>query len=236
MTAIRYASTSLAILAAACAGSPAVSSDFPSIPWQTSSVEDPAYRVGPGDTLDVSVPSAPELSRTVIVAPDGRIRMPLTGPIFASGQTVDEIRTSIITALTPELHDPRVDVIATGFGSQRAFIGGAVDKPGIIELPGQIDPLQAIILAGGFTDISDTRQVLLIRRMPGGEVKSALFDIRTGLQDPALAAWGPLQRFDIVYVSKTWIARENQFVRQYIRQALPIDFSIFFGIGSDDIF
>lgn len=223
-------------LLAACTTPPVTSSDFPTGTWHRYDGHDQPYLLWPGDTIDVTLATAPELSRTLIVAPDGQIRMPLVGAIAAAGKTVDEVKADLVAAFSVELNDPSLEIVAVEFGSQRAFIGGAVGQPGIIDLPGQIDPLQAIIIAGGFTDVSDTKQVLLIRRVPGGEVKSALFDIRAGLKDPALASWGPIQRFDVVYVSKTWIAQENLFVRQYLRNALPVDFSIFFGVTGSGLF
>ena len=41
----------------------------------------PAYRFFPGDEVEVTVFSAPELSRTVTVGPDGRITLPMIAPV-----------------------------------------------------------------------------------------------------------------------------------------------------------
>ena len=224
------------VLVTACASPPATSPDFEPAAWQSFDGSDAYYLIGPGDTVDINVVTAPELSRSLTISPDGRLRMPLIGPVAAAGKTVEEIEISLMQAYARELNDPRLDIIPTGFASQQVFVGGAVGQPGLVQLPGQIGPLQAIIMAGGFTEESDTKQVLLIRRAPGGTVKSALFDIHAGLRDPELANWGPLQRFDVVYVSRTWIAQENLFVQQYIRDALPVDFSIFYDISDSGIF
>ena len=132
--------------------------------------------------------------------------------------------------MATELNDPDVDVLLTGTASQRIFVGGDVAAPGMFDMPGQIDPLQAIIMAGGVTETGNARTVVLMRRMPGGEVKSAVFDLKAGVYDPNLADWSPLRRFDVVYVTRKRIADQNLFVRQYIRDALPIDFSLFYDI------
>jgi polysaccharide export outer membrane protein len=222
---------------ASCASKQVTSPDFPSSAWQSYAGSDAPYILWTGDTLDVDVVTAPELSRqALLIGPDGRISMPLVGPIQAAGRSADEVRNSLMTALGSQLRDPRLTVSATAFGSQRIFVGGQVATPGIIDLPGQIGPLQAIIMAGGLTPEADAKEVLLMRRLPGGEVKSATFNIKAGLLDPAAANWGPLQRFDIVYVSPTWIAKENLFVRQYIRNALPVDFSLFFDVTGGGLF
>jgi len=160
--------------------------------------------------------------------------MPYSGPILAAARTVDEVRDGVQTAMARELNDPDIDVLLTGTASQRVFVGGEVTNPGMFEMPGLIDPLQAIIMAGGVTDEGRVRTVVLMRRMPGGEVKSAVFDLKAGIYDPSLADWAPLRRFDVIYVTRKPVANQNLFVRQYIRDALPIDFSLFYDIAGNN--
>ncbi|MEO1554099.1 MAG: SLBB domain-containing protein, partial [Pseudomonadota bacterium] len=158
-------------------------------------------------------------------------RMPYSGPILAAARTVDQVREGVQYAMATELNNPDIDVLLAGTASQRIFVGGDVTSPGLFEMPGLIDPLQAIIMAGGVTDTGNARTVVLMRRMPGGAVKSAVFDLKAGVYDPSLADWAPLRRFDVVYVTRKPIADQNLFVRQYIRDALPIDFSLFYDIA-----
>ncbi|MEO0607342.1 MAG: polysaccharide biosynthesis/export family protein [Pseudomonadota bacterium] len=222
------------ILAACQTAEPVTSEVFPEHEWRFEDGQDAIYLLAPGDQLDVIVHTAPELTRTITIGPDGRFRMPYTAPIQASARTVDQVREAVIAAMASELNDPDIDVLIAATASQRVFVGGDVTNPGLFDLPGQIDPLQAIIMAGGMTDAGRASQVILLRRMPGGEVKSAVFDVRAGLYDPSLAGWTPLRRFDVVYVSRKPIADQNLFVRQYVRDALPIDFSLFYDVGGRD--
>ena len=129
------------------------------------------------------------------------------------------------------MKNPDLDVFITEFGSQQIFVGGEVNTAGMLPLPGQIDPLQAVILAGGFTNEARRKEVVVIRRLPGGEVRSIVFDLQSGVFDPEFATWLPLRRFDVVYVPKTRIASQNLWVQQYIRQALPIEFSLFYDVS-----
>lgn len=231
MRALSHIHLALAVFLTACAFNPVPSADFPAATWHDQTGLDAPYLLWTGDTLEINVTTAPELSRTaVIIAPDGRIRVPLAGSFQAAGLTIDDLETEISDALDDELRDPRVFVAATAFGSQQVFVSGQVAEPGVFPLPGQIGPLQAISMAGGFRDTANAKQVLLIRRLPGGEVKSAIYNIEQGLLDPTAANWGPLQRFDIVYVSPSAIARENLFVQQYLRNSLPVDFSLFIDV------
>ena len=222
------------VLSACQTNAPVESAVFPQKEWRHEDGADAFYLLAPGDQLEVIVHSAPELRRTVTVGPDGLFRMPYSPPILAAARTVDEVRAGVQSAMATELNDPDIDVLLAGTQSQRIFVGGDVTSPGMFDMPGQIDPLQAIIMAGGVTDTGNARTVVLMRRMPGGEVKSAVFDIKAGVYDPSLADWSPLRRFDVVYVTRKAIADQNLFVRQYIRDALPIDFSLFYDIAGND--
>ena len=55
--------------------------------------------------------SAPELSRTVEVAPDGQIYVPYVGGLMAAGLTVDALQVAIRDALESELKAPVVEVL-----------------------------------------------------------------------------------------------------------------------------
>lgn len=219
------------VLAACQSQEPMQSEVFPEKDWRHEDGRDNYYLLAPGDELEIIVHSAPELNRTVTIGPDGRFRMPYSGPITASARTIEAVQIAVQTAMASELKDPDVDVLLTGTTSQRIFVGGEVENPGMFDLPGLIDPLQATIMAGGITDSGRARTVVLMRRMPGGEVKSAVFDLKAGIYDLRLADWTPLRRFDVVWVTRKPIADQNLFVQQYIRNALPIDFSLFYDIA-----
>ncbi|MEM7327778.1 MAG: polysaccharide biosynthesis/export family protein [Pseudomonadota bacterium] len=222
----------LPLMLAACqSATPVESSVFPQKEWRHEDGADAFYLLAPGDQLDIIVHTAPELNRTVTIGPDGRFRMPYSGPILAAARTVDEVRDGVQYAMARELNDPDIDVLLVGTASQRVFVGGEVNQPGMFEMPGLIDPLQAIIMAGGVTNEGRANTVILMRRLPGGELKSAIFDLKAGIYDPSLADWAPLRRFDVVFVTRKPIANQNLFVRQYIRDALPIDFSLFYDIA-----
>lgn len=229
----RFPIASVAALLCACSSAPAAttSADFPADAWSGASLADMPYLLAPGDRLEVVVHTAPELSRELVVAPDGRIHMPLAGSVMAMALTPGELGAFLRDALSSELIDPDLDVVATGFASQKVFVGGEVATPGMFDLPGQIDPYQAIVMAGGLTRDANAGNVLLIRRLPGGEVRSALIDVRAGLTGPDGANWLPLRRFDVIYVPRSRIAGQNQFVAQYVRDALPLPFSLFYAVS-----
>jgi polysaccharide export outer membrane protein len=201
-------------------------SAFPS--WNP---QDEAYRFYPGDRFRMDIRTAPELSGELTIAPDGRVALPTVGPLMAAGQSVRELKAATEDIYSNELLDPSMVITPTGFGSQKIFVGGDVKQPGVFELPGEIDPLQAILLAGGWTDKGKPTSVIVMRRAPGGELMHRVVDVRNGLAKQSLYDVGPLKRFDVVYVTRKAIADENLFVQQFIRDALPIEFSLFYDVA-----
>ncbi|MBI1359079.1 MAG: polysaccharide export protein [Alphaproteobacteria bacterium] len=191
--------------------------------------EDAQYRLFPGDRFRVDVRTAPELDGEVVIAPDGRATLPLIGPVMVANRTATDIQAILEHAYASELIDPSLTVSPTGFGSQKIFVGGDVKTPGVFDLPGEIDALQAVLLAGGWTDRGKPTHVIVLRRAPDGKLLTRVLNLRAG---GALSGQeiGPLHRFDVVYVSRKVISNENVFMKQFIRDALPIDFSIVYGV------
>jgi polysaccharide export outer membrane protein len=227
---VALAATLLALAPATCASAPEAPPPQPA--WTEALPAEGPYLLAPGDRIEVIVHTAPELSGEFLIAPDGRLRMPLAGPVTATALTSEELAATLAAALAGELIDPSLEVNLTEPASQKIFIGGEVRAPGMFDLPGQIYPLQAIVMAGGLTRDAAPKDVLLIRRLPGGEVRSAVINVKAGLTDPALASWLPLRRFDVVYVPRSRISEQNQFVQQILRTALPLPFMVFYDVSA----
>ncbi len=125
---------------------------------------DQPYRIGREDILDVAVWRDADLSRTLPVRPDGFISMPMVGEIRAEGRTPTELSEAIREALKPYVQEPRVTVIVREVNSSRVFITGEVSHPGAYPLRGRVSIVQAIALAGGFTDFADRDGIVVLRR------------------------------------------------------------------------
>lgn len=196
---------------------------FSNIPYATWTDYEPDYRFYPGDELEVSVPSAPELTKTVTVQPDGRITLPLVGPVMAADRTIGQLQASISQAYSTQLLRPHVDVTAKA-APLKVFVGGEVGNPGVIDLNGDADALRAIIQAGDFRNTADRTGVFIIRRGPDGRGMIRRADLLRGLSR-AEADLVPLRRYDIVYVPRSGVAEANLHMQQYFRDMLPIPFS-----------
>src|SRR5690242_7862903 len=116
---------------------------FPDIGYSTWSDAEPPYRIYPGDELEITVPSAPELSKTVTVQPDGRVSLQLIDKVMAADRTVTDLEAALAEAYSAQLLRPQVNVAVKTASPLKVFVAGQVDKPGVYDMPGDINALQA---------------------------------------------------------------------------------------------
>ncbi len=121
------------------------------------------YRMGPGDVLHISVWNNEELTLDVMVRPDGKISLPLIQDVTAAGLTAEELRSIIEVRLKEYLIEPVVTATVKEVNYPKFFIMGEINNPGTYPLREKISVLQAISLAGGFTEFASPRNIRLIR-------------------------------------------------------------------------
>ncbi|MDB5470603.1 MAG: hypothetical protein JWR84_2163 [Caulobacter sp.] len=159
------------------------------------------YRVGPMDTLDVSVYQAPDVSRIVQVDAAGQIGMPIIGAVPVAGKTVNEIRDELTVRLKARyLRSPEVTVSVKEFASQKVTVDGSVGQPGVYPLIGKTTLIQAVAMARGVNREANEKKVAIFR-MVNSQRMVAVYDlneIRTGkLADPQIYA------NDVVFVDRS---------------------------------
>ena len=159
------------------------------------------YKIAPNDLLDVEVFGVPELKRTVRVSSTGHVSLPLIGLVLVAGMGPADAEALIASQYASRyLQDPQVSVFIREFTTQRITLDGAVVKPGIYPLTGQITLLRALALAGGGAPLADLENVMLFRLLPDGRTQQERYDvlkIRKGeAPDPLL------QGDDVVVVNR----------------------------------
>ncbi len=213
--------------------SPVATAEFPAVPlFPTWTDQDDGYRLYPGDVVDFQSSGAPELNRKLTVAPDGRIHPPLVAAVMAADRTPEELKTTLESAYASQLRNPIVNLAPESFASQKVFVGGEVAKPGLYDLPGEIDPLQAVMLAGGFLNTARREEVVVLRRGAGGQPFMRVFDMKTVFaRETGFAELPRLRRFDVIWVPKSRVSEVGQFTQQFVREALPVTVGFNYSLG-----
>lgn len=129
----------------------------------------PEYRLGPEDVLHVSVWENKELTQDVVVRPDGKISIPLIQDVQAEGLAAAELAGIIRQKLLAFIKDPQVSVIVTQVNAPKIFVIGNVARPGPYPLRSDMSVLQALSLAGGFTQFASPRSIKLVRGTGNGQ-------------------------------------------------------------------
>lgn len=128
------------------------------------------YRIQPGDTLRIEVVEDPTLDRVVLVSPDGRIALPGTGTVRASGLTVTQVQSALTSRLASSfVTPPNVFVGLEGLAPEEEdpvvaiFVVGEGTNVGRIELEPGTNLMQAIAQFGGFTNFAAVKRIQLRR-------------------------------------------------------------------------
>ena len=121
-----------------------------------------AYRVGPGDRLEMTVYGEEALSKQYQVDGQGNISVPLIGVIPVEGLTPIEIEDLIAERLRDGyLVDPSVSIEITEY--RPFYIMGEVRRPGSYNYIDGMNVLNAVAVGGGFTYRAKTKEIEVVR-------------------------------------------------------------------------
>lgn len=181
------------------------------------------YRIQPGDQLGLDFYMNPEFNDTVTVNPDGKVTLRMVGPVQAAGLTPDQLALSIDKAYSTELRNPGAVVHVHNMPSREIYVEGQVSKPGAFPLQPGMTMVQALALAGGVTDTADEQSAVLIRRDACGQPQGSKIDLGSAISKPGTGADVALMPRDIVVVPRSRIANVDLWVKQHIRDVLPVE-------------
>jgi polysaccharide export outer membrane protein len=136
--------------------------------------------------LRVEVLEDPSLNRAALVAPDGRITMPLAGGIRASGRTVEAVQADLAARLTSSFAAAPTVFVSVERLAERlpagvaaaapaptitVYVMGEAAKPGKLQVAPGTTVLQLFAEMGGFGKFAATKRIQLRRTdsTTGGE-------------------------------------------------------------------
>jgi len=138
-------------LIAGCAGGP-IGGSTEAMRQSQSAAQ--SYRLAMGDKVHIAVFNEENLSGDYTVSPDGRITLPLAGPVNAVGRTVPELQEAVVNTLKNGfVQNPNVTITANEL--RPYYILGEVNKPGKYSYLPELTVMAAVATAEGFTYRAD---------------------------------------------------------------------------------
>lgn len=162
------------------------------------------YRIGPADLLEISVYQEKDLERKVRVSPDGVITMPLAGTVKVAGLGVADAEKAVTERLRRYLIAPQVSIFIAEYGNKQVYVLGEVAKPGSYPLPTEagLTVIEAITLAGGFSQYAAPDRTRVIRKRPGGSANIPI-DVSAVTKRGDKSKDIPLEPNDVVFVPES---------------------------------
>jgi polysaccharide biosynthesis/export protein len=199
---------------------PEINHPLPPTPNSTAPITSSSdYVLGPGDLISVIVTDLEDdfTDKTFRVDMSGDLTLPYAGRVHASGLTTEQLELAISANLSKIIKQPDVTVGVAEFHSQAVSVLGEVNTAGEYQVQGQKKLLEAISLAGGFTeDVGNT--VTITRDLRWGRIPlsnahddaTAQFSIASVSVKSILHAKNPEQNIqmmpnDVISVSKAEI-------------------------------
>jgi polysaccharide export outer membrane protein len=128
------------------------------------------YVIGPDDVLAITFWRQPEMSREVVVRPDGKISLPLLNEVVAAGLTIEQLREQVAARAKFFIEAPQVTIVAQAINSRKVFIVGEVGKQGPLPLTGPMTVMQLISTAGGLSNFAKRDRIFVLRAVAGSAV------------------------------------------------------------------
>lgn len=125
-----------------------------------NATEIPAYKLGPGDKVRVTVFNEKDLSGDFDVSDQGLIALPLIGQVKVAGLTISQVEAIVTQKYGKDyLVDPHVTVEVLNY--RPFFILGEVQKPGSYPYVSGMTVENAVALAGGYTPRANKDRIVI---------------------------------------------------------------------------
>lgn len=170
------------------------------LPLGAQAQQAPDYVLNAGDQLEIAVWKEPDLTKTVIVRPDGKFSFALVGEVAAAGRTVSQIQTEVAGRLQKYIPEPVVTAAVTNLEGNRIYVIGQVTKPGSYPMNPRLNVLQALTVAGGMTPFANLDGIIVLRTGAGGKQRVLPFRYGDVSKGRNLEQNAPLEAGDVIIV------------------------------------
>ena len=185
-----------------------------------------AFKLGPGDKLDIEILGETGSRAETFVTPDGKIYFNLLPGLDVNGISTTELKSQLEEKLAQFYKHPQVSVNLVDAASKRVWVLGRLNQPGIYPLKRPLRVMDAIAMAGGlftsrFTgtteELADLQHSFLVRK---GETLPV--DFQKLIRDGDLSQNIYLQADDFIYLPSS--LTNEVYVLGAVLESRPIGF------------
>ena len=116
------------------------------------------FTLGPGDRLELELIGDPASRTTTVVGPDGKLYFNLLPGLDVWGLTLSDAKARMENTFTNyHREQPRISMTLRGVESQRLWILGCVQAPGVYAMATPVTLLESISMAGGTLSMTSFR-------------------------------------------------------------------------------
>ncbi|TNE44788.1 MAG: polysaccharide export protein [Deltaproteobacteria bacterium] len=157
-----------------------------------------------GDVISIKVYGEPNLRGTFQIYPNCEIQFPLIKKVDVCGRTPGQIRTDIATRLHEKYFQarPSVSVKVQQYNSKKVHVLGQVSRSGRFSFNPGMTVVQAIAMAGGFTNQAAPADTRLVRSVGG---KQRVYRINLDGLGTKRIPDIYLRPGDVIIVKKSWL-------------------------------
>lgn len=147
------------------------------------------YVLKPSDVIEIEVYQEQDLNKNVRIEGDGTVALALVGKVKVADMTVAEAKTLITDLYNRDyLVDPQVSVLVVSFAPKVVRILGAVNRPGVVEMPPDRDLTltEAIASANGISRLGNPKALKIKRVAQDGRSRQMEINFSKILTDPGV--------------------------------------------------
>ena len=158
-------------------------------------------------------------SQKMVISPDGKVYLPFLPGVQVSGMTVDEMRVAVNQLYRRDIGNLEVSVLLDGVTGNRVMVFGEVQRPGVVQIAGNMTAIQALAGVGGVLPSGSLANVKVLDWSPADKAPRLrtlnLEDVfgRGQLGDDIV-----LTGITTIYVPPTAVTAAGRFIDQYLRQ------------------
>lgn len=191
----------IVVLLGGCASAPPAPKDV-----DVADVE--RYVIGPGDSLEIIVWGNPDISRGVVVPPDGIITAPLVEDLPATGKTSTELARDLEQELSKYIRDPVVTVVVSGFAGafdQQIRVLGAAAEPKSLQYRKGMTLVDVMVEVGGLAEFAAGNRATILRLQEDGSRTQYSVRLDDLVREGDVSANVPMLPGDVLIIPESFL-------------------------------